>query len=76
VKTISTIQSIMGVESGQALPPPLYGWLDELAMDVLGPTDDPFDTYRLARERRPHLPSPTGEHAQIVSSISTRRSRL
>ncbi|MDB5524503.1 MAG: hypothetical protein JWM58_2266 [Rhizobium sp.] len=53
--TIPTIPSIMVVESGQPLPPLLYGWLDELGLDVLGPIDDLFDAYRLARDRRPSL---------------------
>jgi hypothetical protein len=45
----------MVVESGLALPSRLYGWLDELGVDVLGPTDDLYDAFRLARDRRPRL---------------------
>ena len=55
MKTNSTIPSIMVVESQQALPPMLYGWLDELGLELLGPTDDLFDAYRLDRDRRPRL---------------------
>ena len=52
---ITAIPSIMVIESGRELPPRLYAWLDELGLDVLGPTDDLFDAYRLARDRRPRL---------------------
>jgi len=55
MKVISTIPSIMVVESGQALPPLLYRRLNELGLDVLGPTDELFDAYRLARDRQPRL---------------------
>lgn len=55
MSTVNATPSIMLVESGLALPPSLYGWLDSLELDVLGPTDDLFDAYRLARDRRPSL---------------------
>lgn len=55
MKTVAAIPSIMVVESGLALPSQLCGWLDELGLDVLGPTDDPYDAFRLARDRRPRL---------------------
>lgn len=55
MSTVNAIPSIMVVESGLALPPLLYGWLDSLELDVLGPTDDLFDAYRLSRDRRPSL---------------------
>jgi hypothetical protein len=55
MNTNSTNPSIMVVESHQPLPPMPYGWLDGLGLEVLGPTDDLFDAYRLARDRRPRL---------------------
>ena len=55
MKTTFTSPSIMVVESGQALPSSLYLWLDRIGLEVLGPTDDLFDAYRLARDRRPRL---------------------
>jgi hypothetical protein len=55
MRTIPAIPTVMVVESGQALPPLLYGWLDKLGLDVLGPTDDLFDAYRLARDMQPRL---------------------
>lgn len=55
MKTVTAIPSIIVVESGLALPSQLYSWLDELGLDVLGPTDDLYDAFRLARDRRPRL---------------------
>lgn len=55
MKTVTAVPSIMVVECGVALPRLLYGWLDELQVEVLGPVDDLYDAYRLARDRRPYL---------------------
>jgi hypothetical protein len=52
MKRNSAIPSLIIVESGLAPPFLRCGWLGEVRLDVLGPTDDLFDAYRLARDRQ------------------------
>jgi hypothetical protein len=46
---------VLVVESDRALPEILYAALDNLDIEVLGPTNDIIDILRLARDRRPQL---------------------